>query len=36
MKELTYSSLLDSTSQDEVRGAMEKAQFSPENIDSFF
>ncbi len=35
-KDLTYSNLVDSASQDEVRQAMESAGISTENIDSFF
>jgi len=35
-KNLTYSNLTDSSSQDEVRKAMELAGIATENIDSFF
>lgn len=35
-KSLTYSNLVDATSQDEVRKAMESAGISTENIESFF
>lgn len=35
-KSLTYSNLADSTSQDEVKKAMELSGISSENIDSFF
>jgi len=35
-KSLTYSNLADSSSQDEVRKAMELAGIATENIDSFF